>query len=628
MKKALPHAACVAFTGTPLLKHEKTTNKFGPIVHAYTMQDAVEDGAVAPLLYEERVPGLTIDAQAADRWFDGITAGLGDARRADLRKKYARRGAVYGAAQRIELIAWDIATHFSENFKKIAPGLKGQIATASKRDAIRYKKALDATGLVTSVVVISSPDMREGEDDDEAMTDGVRSWWRQNMLAGGHDALQHERQALRAFATDGGPDLLIVVDRLLTGFDEPRNAVLYIDKPLQGHNLIQAVARVNRLHDAKRHGLLVDYRGILAALDTAIRAYQDLGTRTQGGFDAADLAGLYAQVGTAYRRLPELHRAMWSFFGEMANRNDPEQLRLALSPRLARVRNGIEYDERRTLRDDFSAALTAFGLCLGTALSSRSFFEDPGFSEALIARYKQDLQLLGEVRRTARSDAMETVEYSEYEDQVRRLVDQHVVGTEVGEAGGSYVVHPLARAETDVAWSDEKTRNEAALMTTRLRKTIELDLADDPYAQKVFSDLLKNAVAEAEAMFDHPRKQYALLRELEHGVDARATPGLPDVLANNPQAKAYFGAILMALGDEAAAALDAVESAGFVDHALAISQVVQRAMAEHSLNPQSIESAIRKNLLTRLYAPLGLDKASEVIGRVLQIARAGMRRPE
>jgi len=627
MKKALPKAAYVAFTGTPLLKDEKTACKFGPIVHAYTMQRAVDDHTVAPLLYEERVPEMAINAQAVDRWFDKITAGLADAQRADLKKKYASRGAIYGAANRIELIAWDVALHFSENIKKIAPGLKGQLATASKRDAIRYKKALDETGLVTSAVVMSPPDTREGntEVDEESLPE-VQKWWKQNVLAAGLDATSYERQALHDFGSDGEPDLLIVVDRLLTGFDEPRNAVLYIDKPLKSHNLIQAVARVNRLHDAKRHGLLVDYRGILRELDTAIRAYQDLETRTQGGFDVADLAGLYAQVGTEYKRLPALHEAVWSFFTGVANRNDPEQVRQALSPRFESDGAGGEYDERQRLRDDFSLALTAFGQCLQTALSSRSFFEDRTFSEALIARYKQDLRFLGNVRQAARRDAMETVDYSEYEEQIRKLVDTQVIGTEVRESGGRYVVHKLAQAEAADAWSEEKTRNEADLIRTRLRKTIEQDLADDPYAQKVFSDLLKSAIAEAEAMFGHPRKQYALFREFEDRVDQRATPGMPDALAHHPQARAYFGAILLALGDEASAALDGAERSRYVDHALAISQVVRHAVAEHSLNPQSIEAAIRKDLLTRLYGTLGLDKAGEVIGHVLQITRVGLSR--
>ncbi|MDM0075246.1 HsdR family type I site-specific deoxyribonuclease [Variovorax sp. J2P1-59] len=627
MKKALPHAAYVAFTGTPLLKKEKTAGRFGPIVHTYTLQRAVDDGIVAPLLYEERMPGLTVDAAAADRWFDRITAGLPDTQRIDLKKKYASRVAVHGAARRIELIAWDIATHFSESIRKITPGLKGQIATASKRDAIRYKKALDATGLVTSAVVISPPDAPEGhasagETDDESISE-VQAWWMKNMRSHGRDASLYERQVLHAFASDGDPDLLIVVDRLLTGFDEPRNTVLYIDKPLEGHTLIQAVARVNRLHHAKRHGLLVDYRGILRQLDTAVRAYQDLETRTQGGFDVADLAGLYAPIGTEYGRLPALHRAMWSCFAGVADLDDPEQLRQALSPRFASD-GRIEYDDRQKLRDDFSAALTAFGTCLQTALSSRGFFDDGAVSETLIARYKQDLRLLGDVRRTARRDAMETVVPGQYETQLRELVDQQVIGTEVREPGGSYLVHQPAGAESTEAWSDAKTRSEAALLRTRLRKTIELELVGDPYAQNAFSALLKKAVEEAEAMFDVPRKQYALLRELEHRVEAHAAPGMPDELAAHPQARAYFGAILMALGDEAVESLDAMQRKSLVDDALAISEVVQLAKAEHSLNPQSIEAAIRRDLLPRLYGPLGLDKAREVIGHVWRITQTGL----
>lgn len=131
MKKALPKAAYIAFTGTPLLKDEKTSNKFGPIVHAYTMQRAVEDETVAPLLYEERVPELDINEEAVNRWFDKITSNLSDAQRSDLKRKFAKKGAVYGAANRIELIAWDIATHFNENIKMLDLGLKGQVATDS-----------------------------------------------------------------------------------------------------------------------------------------------------------------------------------------------------------------------------------------------------------------------------------------------------------------------------------------------------------------------------------------------------------------------------------------------------------------------------------------------------------------
>lgn len=625
MKKALPKAAYIAFTGTPLLKNEKTANKFGPIMHAYTMQRAVEDETVAPLLYEERVPELDINEEAVNRWFDKITANLSDAQRSDLKKKFAKKGAIYGAANRIELIAWDMATHFNENIKQLDSGLKGQVATDSKLDAIRYKKALDDTGLVTSAVVISAPDTREGNSEvDEDTLPEVQKWWKQTMAANGNDAEAYEKQAVADFGTDGVPDLLIVVDKLLTGFDEPRNTVLYIDKPLKGHNLIQAVARVNRLHDAKRYGVLVDYRGILKELDTAIRAYQDLETRTQGGFDVSDLEGLYRQFSTEYKQLPALHDKLWSFFKSVENKLDREQYRQVLTPKFVKGVDGEDYDERQKLRDDFYEALTAFGLCLQTALSSRSFFEDKSFSEALITRYKSDLRFFTELRQTARRDAMETVDYSAYEEQIRKLVDKQVIGTEVREPEGVYLVHQLGKAEDPQDWSEEKTRNETDMIRTRVRKTIEQELAEDPYAQKVFGELLKQAIAEAEAMFDHPLKQYALFESFEQQLASRVTPGVPDALADKPHAKAYFGAMRLVLGDDAFAGLNAESIHQWVQQAIAMYEVVRDAVAENSLNPQNIEAAIRKGLLPLLFGSIGLDNAKLVVEQVIQITRVGL----
>ena len=627
MKQALPKASYIAFTGTPLLKDEKTANKFGPIVHAYTMQRAVEDETVAPLLYEERVPELDINEEAVNRWFEKITSNLSDAQRTDLKRKFAKKGSIYGAANRLELIAWDIATHFNENVKKLGLGLKGQVATDSKLDAIRYKKALDETGLVTSAVIISAPDTREGNSEvDEDTLPEVQKWWKQTMAVHGNDPETYEKQMVSDFGSDGAPDLLIVVDKLLTGFDEPRNTVLYIDKPLKGHNLIQAVARVNRLHDAKRYGVLVDYRGILKELDTAIRAYQDLESKTLGGFDASDLEGLYQQFSTEYKRLPSLHDKLWSFFASVNNKLDREQYRQLLTPKFVKSADGEEYDERQKLREDFYEALTAFGLCLQTALSSRSFFEDKSFSEKLIAQYKADLRFFTELRQTARRDAMETVDYSIYEEQIRKLVDKQVIGTEVREPDGVYLVHQLGKADEPEEWSEEKTRNETDMIRTRLRKTIEQGLAEDPYAQKVFGELLRQAIAEAEAMFDHPLKQYALFKAFEQQLESRVTPGVPDALADTPHAKAYFGAMRLVLGDEGFAALGDEDVSHLVQQSLSMDSIVRDAVAENSLNPQNIEAAIRKGLLPLLFGSLGLDNAKQVVEQVVQITRLGLSR--
>lgn len=616
MRQALPNAAFIAFTGTPLLKEDKTRNKFGPILHAYTMQDAVEDGAVTPLVYEERKPIVDINERAVDAWFDQRTMGLSDQQLSDLKQKYATRGQVYKAEARIEMIAWDIAAHFKANFIDNSPGLKAQLATDSKLSAIRYKKALDDTGMVTSAVVISAPDSREGHDDtDEAKTPEVQTWWNQNI---GGDPERYEAEVIDGFATDGAPDILIVVDKLLTGFDEPRNAVLYIDKHLKSHNLLQAIARVNRLHEAKQFGYLIDYRGILAELDTSIQDYQDLAQQTQNGYEVDDLIGTFSNVSTEYKRLPSLYDALWAVFRGVENKGDREQLRRVLVPRVAEDDVGHSFDQAQKVREDFYEALTAFGMCLKLALSSRTFFEDGAFDEKTIQRYKRELRFFTELRVQAKRDAHETVDFSEYEDQIRRMVDKQVIGQEIIDPEGFIRVDTLGQADNVEDWSDEKTRTEADVIKTRLRKTIEQDLIDDPYAQRVFSELLKEAIEAAEAMFDHPGKQYTMFKDLEEQVAERNTPGVPDRFTDQPRAKAYYGLLIEHLTNA-----DQSEDE-LVEEALHIESVVMDAVQSHSISPGNLEAAIKKGLLVRYFNLLGgTDAAYALIEQVLAVVRAG-----
>ncbi len=616
MRQALPNAAFIAFTGTPLLKEDKTRNKFGPILHAYTMQDAVEDGAVTPLVYEERKPILDINERAVDAWFDQRTMGLSDQQLSDLKQKYATRGQVYKAEARIEMIAWDIAAHFKENFIDQSPGLKAQLATDSKLSAVRYKKALDDTGMVTSAVVISAPDSREGHDDtDEAKTPEVQAWWNQNVS---NDPERYEADVIDGFATDGAPDILIVVDKLLTGFDEPRNAVLYIDKHLKSHNLLQAIARVNRLHEAKQFGYLIDYRGILAELDTSIQDYHDLAQETQQGYDVDDLAGTFSNMSTEYKRLPGLHDALWAIFSDVHNKEDVEQFRRVLVPRVTEDESGHSFDQTQKVREDFYDALTEFGLCLKLALSSRTFFDDGAFDEKTIQTYKRDLRFFTELRVQAKRDANETVDFSEYEEQIRRLVDKQVNVERIVDPEGFIRVDTLGQNDNPEDWSDEKTRTEADVIKTRLRKTIEQDLIDDPYAQRAFSELLREAIEAAEALFDHPHKQYTMFKDLEAQVAERNTPGVPDRFTDQPRAKAYYGLLLDHLNGQ-----EATEDE-LVTEALHIESVVMDAVQSHSISPGNLEAAIKKALLVRYFNMLdGTDAAYALIDQVLTVVRAG-----
>jgi len=629
MSQALPKASFVAFTGTPLLKDDKTTTKFGSIVHAYTMQRAVEDQTVTPLLYEERIPDLDVNERAIDTWFDRITEGLSDAQKADLKRKFAKRGQVYNADDRIRLIALDIANHFVKN---IDEGLKGQLACESRAAAIRYKKYLDEAGLFESALVMSTPDSREGNTEvDEASMPEVTRWWKDNV--GSQDEQTYTRQLIERFDKDDQLKLLIVVDKLLTGFDEPRNAVLYIDKPLKEHNLIQAIARVNRLHEKKKFGLLIDYRGILAELDTTIAKYQDLASRTQGGYDINDITGLYNQMSTEYKRLPQLYKTLWAIFDGVKNKGDIEQLRQVLIPKIkeqapsAPGEMGELVDVHLKTREDFYAALTAFASCLKVALQSATFFEDKSFSDDDRRHYKETLKQFSSLRQLVQQDAGERIDYDEYAEQVRKLLDKHVVGVEVKEPDGVYEVGKMGQKQPE-EWSEEKTRNETDIIKTRITRMIEQDLRDDPYAQEAFSKLLREAIAEAEKMFDHPLKQYMLFLEFEEQVQERRLKEIPDVFADNRHAQAYFGVFRKIL-PEVFVLTDQQIQDRWVKLAFEIDQSVAVSVTENSINPQNIEADIRKKLLPRMFQECktvggGMDQAKKIVEMIVQITRVGL----
>lgn len=622
MKQALPNAAFVAFTGTPLLKNEKTVNKFGPIVHAYTMQRAVEDQTVTPLLYEERIPDLDVNERAIDSWFERITEGLTSEQRADLKRKFSKKGQIYSVDDRIRLIALDIANHFVKN---IDDGLKGQLACDSKASAIKYKKYLDEAGLFESAVVMSPPDSREGNTEvDESTTPEVTQWWKDNI--GTQDEQSYTKQIIERFDKDDSLKMLIVVDKLLTGFDEPKNTVLYIDKPLKEHNLIQAIARVNRLHPKKKFGLLIDYRGILSELDTTIQKYQDLATRT-GGYEIDDIAGLYSQMSTEYKRLPLLYKNLWAIFDGVKNKNDIEQLRQVLVPRIEE-RNGELVDVHLKVRDDFYEALTEFASCLKVALQSATFFEDTSFSDLDRQHYKETVKQFSSLRQLAKRDAGETVDYDQYAEQVKKLLDKHVVGIEVKEPKGVYEVGKMGKNPQPEDWSEEKTRNETDIIKTRVTKMIEQELRDDPYAQEAFSKLLRQAIEDAEKQFEHPLKQYMLFREFEEQVQQRRLDEIPDVFSGNRHAQAYFGVFKTTL-PEAFVLTNPQMQNKWAQLAFDVEQSVTNSVAENSINPQNIEADIRKKLLPRMFQECksvggGMDQAKRIVEMIVQITRVGL----
>jgi len=374
--------------------------------------------------------------------------------------------------------------------------------------------------------------------------------------------------------------------------------------------------------------LLIDYRGILSELDTTIAQYQDLATRTQGGYNVDDIDGLYHSMSVEYKKLPALYDQLWAFFADVKNKQDIEQLLAVFMPKFVE-QNGQQVDVNEKHRDDFYQILSEFTLALKIALQSAAFFEDKSFSEADRRSYKETVKVLASLRQQLKQITGETVDYDTYAEQVKQLIDRHVVAVGVKESQGVYDVTQMGKAQPD-QWSEDKTRNEKDIIQTRVTKEIA-QMLDDPYAKAAFSELLRQVIEEADALFDSPMKQYLLFKEFFDKVERREVPDMPDAFNGNPHAQAYFGAFRLVMGD----VFNVINEVGnesqlerWAELAFKIDSVVLNAVAEFSINPINIETEIRKHLLPLCFAQckgvgLGIDQAKAIIEHVIQIFRSG-----
>lgn len=295
-----------------------------------------------------------MDEENIDLWFKQTTRRLTEAQREDLRRKWSSIRRLTSTDARIKRIALDISEHFIEGYKDT--GFKAMLATNYKRDAIRYLECFEQFGDLNCGVVISPPDMREGVDDvDEGADDLVVSFWNKMMQQYG-DADRYE-EAIKNRFCDGEIDILIVCSKLLTGFDAPLCQVLYIDKELKEHGLLQAIARTNRLHEGKDYGLIVDYRGLIEKLDTAMDMYSGAGLEN---FDGGDLKGVVVDVMSAIGNLRSAYTQLVELFAPVGSISDAEAVEVFLA------------DDK--MRQDFYTLLCAFGRALHLVLNAEQAY--------------------------------------------------------------------------------------------------------------------------------------------------------------------------------------------------------------------------------------------------------------
>ena len=412
MKRVFPKACYLGFTGTPLLKREKSSIiKFGGLIHSYTIDQAVKDQAVLPLLYEGRLVDQWISDKAGlDRRFEMISRNLNAEQKEDLKKKWARFSRVASSERRLEMIALDINEHYINNLQ--GTGFKAMLATSSKYEAIKYHELFKTYGNIKTAFVISASDTREGHDevDDSNKLYVAEAWFKILSVYGNEEAYLDSVQS--KFVHGDEIELLIVVDKLLTGFDAPCAAVLYIDKELKEHNLLQAIARVNRLYEGKEFGFIIDYRGLLGNLDSALNSYSAL-----AGFDEEDLSGALIDIKAEISKVKTFYSHLQDLFKPVANKYDQESYQVYLA------------DEYK--RKEFYELLSQFARALKLTLSSDKY--DEILNQTEIEQYKKSLKFYEELRRAVKIRYHENVDFGKYEKDMQKLLDTFISANEVNQ---------------------------------------------------------------------------------------------------------------------------------------------------------------------------------------------------
>ena len=495
MSKALPNAVMLGFTGTPIEKDFKrsTIGRFGPLIDAYTIPQSVADGATVPIWYEARLPELAVEGpETLDRLYEAMFGDEPPTLQAQIRRRYANKETVAEAERRIEMIALDIADHFKG---KVRPnGFKAQVVAPSRAAALRYAERLNSFGLRAYPVITAAPN------------DGPEFKAARDL---------DQEQITGAFVDpEGEPEMLVVVDMLLTGFDAPVEQVLYLDRALREHGLLQAIARVNRrfsheqdgVPTEKTHGLVVDYHGVSRDLEEALSTFdwpdvQD--TMLEMAVDPAPVIEATAVQAESYFKERDLGDT-WACVSVFA----PDA--------------STEGNFKADLFERFNADYRRFSLLMDR------FLPDPRALD-----YTDRLARLTEIRAYVRAQFLREdadVDWTEIGAKVKKLVDERI------NANVRELMKPVSILDQDfeqkiAALPHDESR--ASIMEHAIRAQIHDRLADNPVffeklsAQlaRIIEDLRNRLIDSAEAC-----RRLALLRHhAQSEADIAAEHGLSPV---------------------------------------------------------------------------------------------------
>ncbi len=439
MRKSLPNACYIGFTGTPIeKKYKNTADTFGRYIDTYTIDESVNDEVTVPIKYEGRMPNVWVEGRTLDDIFDRVFAEKNEEERELIKSRYANEKSIAESEERITQICMDIIEHYE---KHIRPnGFKAQIVTVSRTAAARYKEKMDELHGPESAVLYS------GVHNDPPH------------LKKFHKTDSEQNHLIERFKDpDDSLCMLIVCDMLITGFDAPVEQVMYLDKPLKEHNLLQAIARVNRPFPGKNYGLIVDYFGISDDLDEALRM-----------FSKKDVENALRPLVDELPKLESRHRRAMAFFDDV-DIDDIEECALVLEPEDVRLK--------------FELAFKKFSESMDMMLPH---------PEAL--PYLNDLQKLGKIKQYANNMFRPPeVDISGCGEKVRQLIDRYIraEGIEYLQKEPVSILNEDFEDTLDVHRSDKAKASE---MEHAIRYEISVRLDENPVVYSSLKERLEHII--------------------------------------------------------------------------------------------------------------------------------------
>jgi type I restriction enzyme R subunit len=560
LSRALPNATRFAFTGTPIDKRERsTTRTFGSYIDTYTIEQATADDVVLKIYYESRLPEERVVGASLDALFERVFADRTPDERQAIQRKYGTALAIAEAPRRIEAICLDLLDHYATH---IAPGgLKAQIVAASRRAAATYKETLDRLHGPESALLLDWSPEDEGRIAPYALGE------------------RQEKDLIERFKRPGDPlALLIVCDRLLTGFDAPVEQVLYLDKPLRDHALLQAIARVNRktADGRKEYGLIVDYWGVSDELQEALAI-----------FAPQDVQGALTPIADELPRLAARHRAAVRFFDGVRDRGDLEACLRRIEP--------------EDVRAEFDLAFRRF------AASVEIFLPDP---RAL--PFEQDLRWLGKIRQAAavrfRDDRLDI---SDCGAKARRLIEGAIVADGVRVLVERVSLFSPAFEEKLAALAGDEAR--ASEVEHALKAEIHLRLDENPAFYSSLRERLEEILELRRRQRIDAAEQLKLLLPLVGEV--RSEAAIAQELGLSPTGYAIYG--LLPAGPQQAGEVQETRAglAADIDAAVApLTAIVDWRMKE------DVQRQIRRETKKRLRAAGVVGEDTEAIAADVLVA--------